>query len=135
MGVILPYPCWFFLNNLETIKPVTLEFWPFSSISLETFVPNLVFLTCPSSYIFWFPDLPPISRQENCHNFRTCDDIDMERGPLTTLDKRNKKGKKYWPWGHVNKLWRHWIFFYLCPIWSNLEDGFRIHSLYDLHFL
>ena len=28
--------------------------------------------------------------KENCHNFRTSDDIDMKLGPVTKLDKGNK---------------------------------------------
>ena len=33
--------------------------------------------------------------EENCHNSRTSDDIDMKCGPATKLDKRNKtKSKK-----------------------------------------
>ena len=28
--------------------------------------------------------------KENCHNFRTSDDIDMNLGPVTKLDKENK---------------------------------------------
>ena len=30
----------------------------------------------------------------NCHNYRTSDDIDMELGPITKLDKRNKTTSK-----------------------------------------
>ena len=29
--------------------------------------------------------------KENCHNSRTSDEIDMKLGPVTKLDKRNKK--------------------------------------------
>ena len=43
----------------------------------------------------------PISRflvqsliKENCHNFRTSDDIDMKLGPVTKLDKGNKTTSK-----------------------------------------
>ena len=32
--------------------------------------------------------------KENCHNFRTCYDIDMKLGPVTKLDKRNKTTSK-----------------------------------------
>ena len=32
--------------------------------------------------------------KENCHNSRTCDDIDMNLGPVTKLDKRNKTTSK-----------------------------------------
>ena len=48
-GVILPPPpSWFSFNNSETVKAVTLAFEAFSNILLEMFVPNVVFLTCPS---------------------------------------------------------------------------------------
>ena len=32
--------------------------------------------------------------KENCHNYRTSDDIDMKLGPVTKLDKRNKATSK-----------------------------------------
>ena len=32
--------------------------------------------------------------KENCHNSRTSDDIDMNLGPVTKLDKRNKAASK-----------------------------------------
>ena len=44
-------PCWFSLNNLEMVKAAALAFAVFSNILLETFVPNLVFLTRPSLQI------------------------------------------------------------------------------------
>ena len=47
-GGILP-PGWFFCNNSKTVKAVTLAFC--SEILLETFVPNLVSLTCPNLWI------------------------------------------------------------------------------------
>ena len=33
--------------------------------------------------------------KENCHNFRTSDDIDMKFGPVTKLFKRNKRTSKF----------------------------------------
>ena len=33
--------------------------------------------------------------KENCRNSRTSDDIDMKLGPITKLDKRNKKTTKW----------------------------------------
>ena len=53
-SLILPplLQCWFFLNNSKTVKAVTLEnFAACSKISLETSMPNLVSLTCPSLQI------------------------------------------------------------------------------------
>ena len=32
--------------------------------------------------------------KENCHTFRTSDDIDMKLGPVTKLDQKNKKPSK-----------------------------------------
>ena len=65
------------------------------SISLETVVSNLVSLTLSSRYwtklrwgYFWISGQSLI--KENCNNSRTSDDIDMKRGPVTKLDKRNK---------------------------------------------
>ena len=69
---------------------------------LETFAPNLVFLTAPVSRYwaklrrgyFRFPDFWSTLIKENCHNSRTSDDIDMKLGTVTKLDKRNKKTAK-----------------------------------------
>ena len=70
---------------------------------LETFVPNLVFITCPSLQIIGktktgvFPT-SVISGQSlikrNCHNSWNSDDIDMKLGQVTKLDKRNKTTSK-----------------------------------------
>ena len=49
VGVFLPL-CWFSLNNSETIKAVNLVFCSINFL-LETFMPNLVSLTCPSLQI------------------------------------------------------------------------------------
>ena len=69
------------------------------SISLETVVPNLVSLTLSSRYwtklrwgYFWISVQSLI--KENCNNSRTSDDIDMKRGPVTKIDKGNKKTSK-----------------------------------------
>ena len=73
----------------------------FSNILLETFVPNLVSITHPTQSLdigqnsdwgisdFWISGQSLI--KENCHNSRTIDDIDMKLGPVTKLDKWNKK--------------------------------------------
>ena len=69
------------------------------SISLETVVSNLVSLTLSSRYwtklrwgYFWISGQSLI--KENCNNSRTSDDIDMKRGPVTKIDKGNKKTSK-----------------------------------------
>ena len=62
-------------------------------------MPNLVSITCPTQS----PDIGQTSDggisdfrisgqsliKENCHNFRTSDDINMKLGPVTKLDKKN----------------------------------------------
>ena len=50
-----PFPRWFSLNNLKTVKVLTLVFCSiqFNNILLEKSVPNLVPLTYPSLQILW----------------------------------------------------------------------------------
>ena len=65
-------------------------------------MPNLVSVTCPSLQILgksqtgisdlWISGQSLI--KENCHNFRTSDDIDMKLGAVTKLEKRNKTTSK-----------------------------------------
>ena len=50
-GVVILPPCWFSLNNSETVKAVTMTFAAFNNISLGSFVPTFVSLTCPSLQI------------------------------------------------------------------------------------
>ena len=45
------YSCWLCLNNSEMVNTVIVVFWTFSKFSLETLVPNLASLTCPSLQI------------------------------------------------------------------------------------
>ena len=89
-------PCWFFLNNSETVQGVTLANAAFSNILLETFMPNLVFLICPSVQILGKTQTGvfPIFEFQNCHNTRTSDDSDMKLGPVTKLGKRTKQRQK-----------------------------------------
>ena len=97
--------CWFSLNNSETLKAVPWPFAAFSNISLETSLPNLVSLTCPSLQIlgntdggisdFWISGQSLV--KVSCHNSRTSDDIDMKHmqvGPVTKLDQRKKTTSK-----------------------------------------
>ena len=46
--ILSPPPCWFSLNNLETVEGVTLAFAAFSNNSTKTSVSHLVSLTRPS---------------------------------------------------------------------------------------
>ena len=78
------------------------DFISFHNISLETFVPNLVSLTCTSLRYwanadggisdFWISGQFLIN--ENCDSSRTSNGIDMKLGPVTKLDKRNTKTQK-----------------------------------------
>ena len=68
----------------------------FSNISLETFVPNLVFLTRQNSAgaIWDFRISGESLRNGDFHNSRTSDDIDMKLEPVTKLENRNKTTSK-----------------------------------------
>ena len=72
----------------------------FSHILLQTFLPNLVFLTRSRFQILGQTQAGvfPISSQshikESYHDSRTSHDIDMELRPVTKLDKRNKTTSK-----------------------------------------
>ena len=63
-------------------------------------MPNLILLTRPSLQILGKTQtrVSPISGQSlikvNCHNTRTSDDIDINLGPVTKLNKRNKTTSK-----------------------------------------
>ena len=65
-------------------------------------MPDLISITCPSLQIFGKTQTGTsnfrISGQflikENCHNFRTSDDIHMKLRPVTKIDKRNKTTPK-----------------------------------------
>ena len=71
------------------------HFAAFSNMSLETFVPNLVYLTRPNLQILGKThDLWSTLMKENCHNSRTSDDIDIKLGSVTKIDRRNKKMSK-----------------------------------------
>ena len=104
------------------------------------FVPNFVFLTCPSLHIlgktqtgisdFQISGQSLIKR--NCNNSTTSDDIDMKLGPVTKLDKRNKKTSK--KVDHDIRSENCGVIaispiYALRPVRSILEAGFRMHSL------
>ena len=44
---------------------------------------------------FRFPDFWSTLIKRNCHNSRISDDIDLKLGPVTKIDKRNKKRQKF----------------------------------------
>ena len=72
------------------------HFVAFSNVLLETCVPNLVSLSCPSLQILGKTrtGVYRISDQslikQNCHNCRTSADIDMKLGTVTKFDNGNK---------------------------------------------
>ena len=98
-------PYWFYLNDSDTVKAVTLAF---SSVQYH-FIRDL----CAKFGIPCSPQFPDIGQnsdggisdfrisgqsliKENCHNSRTSDDIDMKFGPVIKHDKRKKaKSKRY----------------------------------------
>ena len=72
-------PCWFSLNNSETVKVVTL-----ASAGLQ--------ILGKFQTISGFLVNPFIN--ENCYNSRPSNDIDMKLEPVTKFDKRNKTTSK-----------------------------------------
>ena len=79
-----------------------MHFAVFSNILLETFVPQLLFLTLSSLDIgqnsdrgisnFYISGLYLI--KGNCHKSSTSNDVDIKLVPVTKLDKRNKTRPK-----------------------------------------
>ena len=96
-------PCWFSLNNSETVKAATLALCNFQWHFIRDVRAKFGILYSPQS-----PDIGQNSERgisdfqisgqslikRNCHNSRTSDDIDMRLGPVTKLDKKNKKRQK-----------------------------------------
>ena len=92
-------PCWFSLNDSETVKALTHAYCSSQQHFIRDIRANLGVPNLPQS-----PDTGQnlhegnsgfrISGQsltkENCHNSRTGDDIDMKLGTVTKLDKGNK---------------------------------------------
>ena len=93
----------FSLNNWETVKAVTLAF-----CSIQQ---HFIRKTCAKFGISYSSQSPDIGQNSdegisdfqipgqslikgNCQNSRTSDDINMELGPVTKLDKRNKTTSK-----------------------------------------
>ena len=72
------------------------------------------------------PQSPDIGQNENCHNTRTSNDTDMKLGPVTKLDKRNKK-KKMMMMTSCRLFVANFSDFW--AVWSNPEAGFGMHSL------
>ena len=110
VGVVLPpppppppYPCWFSLNNPETVQAVTLPFCSFQQLFIRDICAKFGIPNLPQS-----PDTGQNSDggisdfrmsgqsliNENCRNSRTSYDIDMKLGPVTKMDKRNMTTSK-----------------------------------------
>ena len=79
-------------DNSEMVKVVNLAFFNIRNFLFETFMPNLVTLTCPSLLIMDKTQTGVFSisgylvksfTNKNYRNYRTSPEIDMERGPLT----------------------------------------------------
>ena len=112
-----------FLPLLGFPEMIKLQMWciaAFSNFSLETFMPNLVSLTCPSLEILgknqtrllpvpWFLVRSLVSK--NCHNSRNSNDIDMKLGPVSKFSKKNTTTSKVWRWRRLGKLWLYRHFF------------------------
>ena len=125
-----PPPYWFSLNNSEIVKAKTLVFcsiqWHFiRDIGAKFGIPNL----SQSPGIGQNSDrgIPDFQvsglslMKENCHNFRTCDDIDKKLEPVTKLDKTNKTKSKKLMMKSCLKVVTSLSFSNLWPIWSNPE--------------
>ena len=132
-GRVILLPCSFSLNNSETVKAIALALsssqWHFIRDTCTKFnisnLPSLQILGITQTGVFL------ISRfwvQENCHNSRTSNDIDMNLGPVTKIDKRNKTKSKNWQRRHVRNLLYHCLFSNLWPLWNNPEVSFRMPS-------
>ena len=136
--IILSPPFWFFRNNSGTVKGVTLAFCNIQKhfiryIHVKFGIPNL-------------PQSPDIGRNsdegisdfrifgrsfinENCHNSRTNNGIDMKLGPVTKLGKKNTASSKKSDDDVMSKNYDVIVFSNLWSIWSNAEAGFRTHGL------
>ena len=102
-GNFTPSPRWISLNNSKTVKPVTLKFFKIQLHSIRDSHSKFgIHNSSQSSDIGQNSDGGisnfQVSGQflikQNCHNYRTSDDIDMKLRRLTKLDKRNKTTSK-----------------------------------------
>ena len=87
-------PCWFSLNNSEAVKAAILAFCrDIRDIRAEFGIPNSPqspnIVQNSDGGISDFRISGQSFIKENCHNFRTSNDIGTKLGPVTKLDKRN----------------------------------------------
>ena len=138
MGVILPPVGFPLITQKWWQKSVTLVFCSIQEhfirdIHAKFGIPNSLQSHSFRRGYFRFPDSGQSLIKGNCHNSRTSDDIDMKLRPVTNPQKRNKiTSKKVGRWHHVGKLWRHYQFSNLWPIWSYLEAGFQSNEALTL---
>ena len=138
-------PSWFSLDNSETVKAVTLTFCSIQQLFIRDIhakfgSPNSSQSPDIGQNSDWGISDFQISGQscinENRHDSRTSDDIDIKLGPVTKLDKGNTSTSKFQRLFHDGKFcWGHCLFSDLCPICSHAETGFRTHGLWNLNFL
>ena len=131
-------PSQFCHNKSKMVKAVTLELCSFQWDSIRDICAKFGIHNSPQS-----PDIGQnsdrgisdfqISGQsvikENCHNSRTSDDVDMELGSETKLDKRNKTTSKKLTLTSCRKIVTSLSFSDFWPIWSSLEARFRTQCL------
>ena len=65
--------------------------------------------------------------EENCHNYRISNDIDLKLGPVTKLEKKNTAISKNYDDGVISEFVTSLSFFRF--IWSNSEVAARTYSL------
>ena len=121
--------CWFFLNNLETVKTVTVAFCSIQQSVIRNIHAKFGIGNPPQSpsigqdgCICNFPIYCQSLTKVNCHNSRTSDDIDMKFGLVTKFDQSNKTLFKNWQRRHVSKISHQCYFFNLWPI-SKPDSG------------
>ena len=75
----------------------------------------------------------PISGQsiinENCHNSRTSDDIDMKHGPVTKLYKRNKTTAKKFDGDVMSEICNLIVFFPIYGQFGAIRKPYSVQAL------
>ena len=134
---------WFSLNNLETVKTVTLAFCSIRSHFIRDICAKFGIPNWPQSLdigqnldvcISNFRISGQSLIKENCLNSRTSDDIVMKLRLVTKLDKRNKKPSKNLTMTSCQKIMTSLSFFLFMTDLEQSVIGFRMHSLQNLYF-
>ena len=96
VGAVILAPYWFFLNNSEAAKAVTLEFYSIQYPFMKDIRANFGIPNLSQSPDIWQNSDKGISDvqisgqsliKENCHKSKTSDDIDMKPGPKKLYDE------------------------------------------------